>query len=393
MPEDLDDEVLSAEIEAMPEEEEIDMYAEPTEEGGESKGKGKGEGEGGEEGLEEIDMYAGAEPQDPPSPPPPSTPTDGVEAGPRRRQHQHQHNHHHHHHDETRQHHGPLIIRTPPVDVPTPPPYKYQTKASMRREQIEALEEIWYPFDHPQTEVRRPASLRSQLTSSRDDVTIVTQCSVDRLGRLEAMCRSWAGPISCAVHVPPGHDKSRVVELLLALHRRVETRGTCALSLTLLSEDLAGWSSHVINEYPINALRNAAVETATTSHLLLLDVDFVTPPGMHARLAMAVRAGLVGEQDALVVPAFELEVEHEVPTDRAGLAALVTDGNAEGFHVTRYPKGHKGERQIEKIFGAYSLAALRYTRCLITHLSPSLPLPPTPPHTSTQLQPPTSSAG
>ena len=106
------------------------------------------------------------------------------------------------------------------------------------------------------------------------EVTIVTQCSLDRLGRLEAMCESWGGLISCAVHVPEGEteltngqaegsersegSEGEVMARLMRLHARVEAAGKCRLYLTMLTEDLKDTDcpTAVKDMYPINALRN-----------------------------------------------------------------------------------------------------------------------------------------
>ena len=67
---------------------------------------------------------------------------------------------------------------------------------------------------------------------------------------------------------------------------------------------------------------------------------------MHDRLVgeLAKREVLVGELDALVIPAFETKLVHDASTavaqSRATVAALVAAGKAEGFHVSRYAKGH-----------------------------------------------------
>ena len=67
---------------------------------------------------------------------------------------------------------------------------------------------------------------------------------------------------------------------LSRLHARVEAESRCRLYLTTLVEDLAGFASQVACQYPINALRNAALDhTSVTEHVLLLDIDFVCGQG------------------------------------------------------------------------------------------------------------------
>ena len=84
----------------------------------------------------------------------------------------------------------------------------------------------------------------------------MTQCSLDRLDRLEAMSRSWSGLISCAVHVPDLASEAEAMAQLISLHARVEAMGKCRLFLSTLVEDLAGFPVEVAGMYPINKLRN-----------------------------------------------------------------------------------------------------------------------------------------
>ena len=76
----LDD--LNQPLEPMPAEEAETGSTGPSAHGHEEE-KGDDDEEGDEGGLEEIDMYAGAGPQDPPPPPPPHIEGDPVHAGSR----------------------------------------------------------------------------------------------------------------------------------------------------------------------------------------------------------------------------------------------------------------------------------------------------------------------
>mmetsp|Transcript_23212 Transcript_23212/g.62157 ORF Transcript_23212/g.62157 Transcript_23212/m.62157 type:complete len:194 (-) Transcript_23212:820-1401(-) len=169
-------------------------------------------------------MYAGAEPQDPPPPPPPYQEGDPV--------------------------HADIVRRRRATS-------NQKSASQTRREQIAALEEIWYPFETPAIAcLKAPSALQSHMPVSSGEVTIVTQCSLDRLDRLEAMSRSWSGLISCAVHVPDLACEAEAMAQLISLHARVEAMGKCRLFLTTLVEDLAGFPVEVAGMYPINKLRN-----------------------------------------------------------------------------------------------------------------------------------------
>ena len=87
--------------------------------------------------------------------------------------------------------------------------------------------------------------------------------------------------------------------------------------------------------YPINALRHCALERVRTERVLILDVDFAFPDGARRRL----EAAAIGARDALVVPAFEVAPGVDAAS-RAALLAAVAAGDAAGFHVSGFPRGH-----------------------------------------------------
>lgn len=101
--------------------------------------------------------------------------------------------------------------------------------------------------------------------------------------------------------------------------------------------------------YPVNTLRNRALRRARASLVFLLDVDFVPSNGLHARLCSGdmgqrLHRTLLSEGAAspvaLVVPAFEIG-SGDVPRDAADLRLEYEAGNAKGFHLRNFPKGHR----------------------------------------------------
>lgn len=218
-------------------------------------------------------------------------------------------------------------------------------------------------FPTPSASVVAAPFLQSGKAAS--GVTVVTQCSVDRLPRLEAMCRSWAGAISCAVHVPRGESVAEFAETLKAFHEKVEgIEGGAALFLSLRQEtgEVVEWARGL---YPINALRNVALDAARTARVLCLDVDFELSENA-ARVLRECSAKYVGRKTALVVPAFEVHAgrESEILGAKESLKALVDEGVASGFHVGHFPQGHSAT-DFDRFFGASSGGAYRidYQAC------------------------------
>mmetsp|Transcript_11300 Transcript_11300/g.21520 ORF Transcript_11300/g.21520 Transcript_11300/m.21520 type:complete len:336 (-) Transcript_11300:161-1168(-) len=98
--------------------------------------------------------------------------------------------------------------------------------------------------------------------------------------------------------------------------------------------------------YPINALRNLALDQARTEMVFLLDVDFVPSEGLHASMAgkPATLQTTLLEGQLIVIPAFELNngsaAQTVASTGKAALQSLYATGEASAFHVGHFPAGH-----------------------------------------------------
>ena len=109
--------------------------------------------------------------------------------------------------------------------------------------------------------------------------------------------------------------------------------------------------------YPVNALRNAAWALATTSHVLILDVDFWPSAETFASARLAARGVVARPNAAAVVPAFKLVgrdapqgprsaltaadaklLASLVPRTRAGLLRCLARRNATALRRTWRPK-------------------------------------------------------
>lgn len=217
---------------------------------------------------------------------------------------------------------------------------KTQRLASQFREELDFI-----TFD---AHVWAPQNLQARcIDDNTNSITIVTQCSLDRLPRLAAMAEAWSGKISCAVRVPSGADAAAAaLQTIEQMYTETADKRAAELSLVLYQEPLeevgeinerTRWAKEL---YPINALRNAALCAARTEYVWLLDIDFVPSAGASQALLQLAEAEL-GAREALVVPALEVNADAEMPVTKADVQQLVQNGKAEGFHVTRYPKGHR----------------------------------------------------
>lgn len=118
-------------------------------------------------------------------------------------------------------------------------------------------------------------------------VTACTQLTVDRLQRLESMAQMYAGPVSAVVYV--GFRGQAAAEL-----EQVNRFWNSSVVLTefvdlhLVFDENKPWyatgltnESHGLNPYPVNFLRQYAIEQAMTDWVLYLEADMATVPNAH----------------------------------------------------------------------------------------------------------------
>ena len=182
--------------------------------------------------------------------------------------------------------------------------------------------------------------LVSTLEPTHDDISLVTQCSPDRLERVQQLARLWKGPMSVAVYV--GQDNFKGVARLLSLWEN-SALVRKYVDFHLVSVD----ARELVGEYPINALRNLAWESARTDQLFLLDVDFMPNPSMreYVRKLWPRLRNVKGleRKVAYIVPGFE-----------------TTDGK----QLTIWPKSRK---DVVESVGAYKLQPVHADKLLSAH--------------------------
>lgn len=168
-----------------------------------------------------------------------------------------------------------------------------------------SLSEITWKDLHFQQEQPSMAPLCSNDTPLLPDqinFTLVTQVSEDRLWMLTQHCHRWPGPISAAVFTD--FPASRIQQILL---RENEVYGKCSLNqVTITTLTKAGVPE---GEYPVNALRNLALQNVQTTHLFYADVDFWSSENLYETLHSSSVTTRLSQDDklALVVPAFQMK--------------------------------------------------------------------------------------
>ena len=166
-------------------------------------------------------------------------------------------------------------------------------------------------------------------TPDGNDVTLVAQLSLDRLQMIEQLCEQWSGPISLAMYL----SDSEVQQFL----------GFYQASTILSNRKNVGY--HIVYReggfYPINRLRNVALEQVNTPFVFLTDIDFLPMPGLYEYLKRAVSQQGPDSKIALVVPAFEtLLYRIQFPKNKAELLNMLNYGHLFTFRYHVWPQGH-----------------------------------------------------
>ncbi|EIN06724.1 hypothetical protein PUNSTDRAFT_71944 [Punctularia strigosozonata HHB-11173 SS5] len=185
-----------------------------------------------------------------------------------------------------------------------------------------------------------PFFYRASKSPQKDDITITTIVTPNRLQRLADLVDHYQGPVSAAVHISTS-NATACAEMLTALHgiyRSGSLRRYLDVHLVLDPFDRQ-----------FNTWRNIARLFARTDYVMLLDVDFwlCTDFGsaLKKRASREVVAKLDGGNAALVIPAFEYTKQEEgrdpslFPRDKETLLSLVRQERLGMFHRSWAP-GH-----------------------------------------------------
>ncbi|ESO84696.1 hypothetical protein LOTGIDRAFT_196563 [Lottia gigantea] len=206
--------------------------------------------------------------------------------------------------------------------------------SSQVEEQINAINEDdeCYDFRRERVIVHRTHLyyLDYNYTPSDDDVTLVAQLSMDRVQMLELICQHWEGPISIALYIS---DAEAQQFLRYALG-----------SDTLMARKNVGY--HVVYKdgqfFPVNYLRNVALNQVRTPYVYLSDIDFLPMFGLYEYLKKAApMMDLKEQKKALIVPAFETQrYRLTYPKSKSELLSMLHMGSLFTFRFHVWPQGH-----------------------------------------------------
>ena len=109
----------------------------------------------------------------------------------------------------------------------------------------------------------------------------MTQLSMDRLHMLVPLLERWSGPASIAVYL----TDTEAQDFVDHWERSTSLTSRCNVGYHVAYKEG--------NLYPINALRNLALEQAATDYVFLTDIDFLPSTYAVSSLAASTRSLLL----------------------------------------------------------------------------------------------------
>ena len=162
-----------------------------------------------------------------------------------------------------------------------------------------------------------------------DGVTLATQMTTDRLPLLAKTAERWQGPISAAILLLSRHGSiaEQTRALIAAYYRSPHLRDH--VTVHLVTDDQ--FNGDDASLYPVNFLRNVALENGVTSHVFFVDADII--PAFSERVAAGwVKQAAATHRDdpdakyALIAPLFTAkEVDIAIPADKPELLRRLKD--------------------------------------------------------------------
>lgn len=178
--------------------------------------------------------------------------------------------------------------------------------------------------------------LEFELEPTDYDVTLVVHLSLDRLRVFDQLASHWPGPISAAIYLSE-LETNLLLTSIQDSSNLYPARKNIGYHLVFRDNGF---------NYPINRLRNIALNNAITPYVFLSDVDFLPSTNLYGYLKDTIENMVKGgERDplskrGLVVPAFEnLQYKFDFPASKADLLTQLNLGSVSIFRDQIWPRG------------------------------------------------------
>mmetsp|Transcript_21536 Transcript_21536/g.30421 ORF Transcript_21536/g.30421 Transcript_21536/m.30421 type:complete len:468 (-) Transcript_21536:104-1507(-) len=180
-----------------------------------------------------------------------------------------------------------------------------------------------------------------------EDITLTTHISTNKLDVFLFQLKQWNGPASCAVYITSQEDIKRLMDFVSSNKEYLKQT-----SIHTMIE-----SSSVGRYYPMNHLRNLALDNIQSDYFLAIDADFITDDTAHVEIKAELKKKQkfykdLHNKNLYVLPAFEhfmpseleknnitVQTESPLPTTKPQLMQMIAENKTAPFHKY-FRKGH-----------------------------------------------------
>ena len=214
-------------------------------------------------------------------------------------------------------------------------------------------EDLPYRTLHTMEQFTNHSSCPAEQHNDDFKTSLVVQTTIDRLWILNETCSRWKDPIIAVVFVPLNGNSNVPSKSIFNNCPHVQ-----------IINYMANEHESANQQYPVNRLRNVGLDAVQTSHVLMIDIDFVPSQGLDDTIRRGLKQTVTQKKNALVVPAFErlppkpcstenpcskyLEESHDfIPHSFTDLQTCVKSKNCVVFQSRINWEGHYSTRSDE----------------------------------------------
>lgn len=188
--------------------------------------------------------------------------------------------------------------------------------------------------------------------------TLSTHLSLDRLESLKIIVDRWAGPIVAVFNVKVKEDCAKIPVL-------PHTTTSCRVNEYEMTKIQQTSGSYIPPSYPVNSLRNVALDLVETEFVFLTDVDFCPDVKLYEQLTTLEKRTLNDvvwkgpksnlnlkeffmSNHVMVIPAFDLKNGNYFPTSKEMLLNLVKSSQMTPvLSQSAWKQHHEAHRAID----------------------------------------------
>ncbi|CAH1790992.1 unnamed protein product [Owenia fusiformis] len=210
-------------------------------------------------------------------------------------------------------------------------------------------------------------TLNPQNISSVETITLVTQATIDRLDMMLDILPFWNGPVSIAIYISAVYIHSDMQERGVNFDEHIKqkfrnVKHRCEITIL--------YGAYLNEKYPINTLRNYAIQSVQSEFMLLSDADFLPSIDFQINATAVIKQHLQSDtwrpyinKTAFVAPAFAYLKNPfknpDFPKSKSKVRQLYREGSIETFNG-QTSDNQRSTEYIKWFYTNYSYEVQKY---------------------------------